>query len=162
MGNASKLHTIWFDLMMMTQRPLLIPFTKTLSLTIITRDERSNGSVRTITHFPTKTINKYLMEKQTNQTKLKKKKQQQSYTDKTIFVSRNAIHWIWMYSDELIRYWFDFHSYLCVHMYRNCTYIVCSIDLEWHRLLNQADTFQGMFHHVQPFTLVSFLFTYFY
>lgn len=94
MGNASKLHTIWFDLMMMTQRPLLIPFTKTLSLTIITRDERSNGSVRTITHFPTKTINKYLMEKQTNQTKLKKKKQQQSYTDKTIFVSRNAIHWI--------------------------------------------------------------------
>lgn len=35
------------------------------------------------------------MEKQTNQTKLKKKKkQQQSYTDKTIFVSRNAIHWI--------------------------------------------------------------------
>lgn len=54
MGNASKLHTIWFDLMMMTQRPLLIPFTNPLSLTIITRDERSNGSVRTITHFPTK------------------------------------------------------------------------------------------------------------
>lgn len=53
--------------------------------------------------------------------------------------------------------------YLCVpctYILCTCTYVVCLTDLEWHRLLNQADTFQGMFHHVQPFTLVSFLFTY--
>lgn len=50
----------------------------------------------------------------------------------------------------------------CTHILCTCTHVVCLTDLEWHRLLNQADTFQGMFHHVQPFTLVSFLFTYFY
>lgn len=34
--------------------------------------------------------------------------------------------------------------------------IACSTILEWHRLLNLADIFPGMYHHVQPFIRVSF------
>lgn len=118
--NSIRFDSIRFDNYDPTPLPLLILFTSTLQH----HHHYHVTNVRTITpklNTKQNQSNNYLMEKQTNKTK---PNQTNLYTDKNIFVSRNAIHWIWMYSLSLylrrtdsILIRFDFHSIrMCVYV----------------------------------------------